>query len=87
MYPLRSSPPILDIPGSRFLGNIFIFKIWQGREESKYTYTHPAQNPGMPRGGPGPTREEIVAPRLDVEARMGSLGGAVEDKSDQQWRW
>ena len=35
----------------------------------------------------GPTREEIVAPRLNGEARMGSLDAAVDAKSDQTWQW
>ena len=47
----------------------------------------PTQIKGTYPGTPlGPTREEIVAPRLNGEARTGSLDAAVDAKSDQTWQ-
>ncbi len=82
MYPLRASvpPPILDIPGSRFLGNIFIFKILGVVERVSIGIRTQPRNRGIPVPPLGSPLGEIVAPGLDGEAHMGFLDEVAGDR-------
>ena len=61
-------------------------KFWRGVERISIGIRTQPRIRAYPPPPLGPTREAIVAPRLDAEARTTVQDGSVEDKSDPPWQ-